>query len=759
MLWLLGLGYATMAVSVSGALPQPTPAQLVSSENALTAPAPWDPQVLREPWITEDPEAGFAFVHIWQQYGHPFPDALLKKIVEAAFRPEAPWDHTKAGITQFALYHDRPWVTEVLGPFVTYHTLHILVNVDFFARLNRAWTKTAIELAAPQAPTWILRELRPLAAIDTAWAKQLAATAAATVPQAVLPHADALLAVDPLWAQKLLRTVTQRYPYDAVRLLHKYLPAPWAQDLFAAAVLTDPRWVVGLALSSQASDQAVIAALQQTTAPPLHVLTQLVQSAYPDETKSKMAVFAHDIVAGRLTLEEAARLSSQDSAYLRTLVDMKLADHEGTNRAVETALQEELLTLTERLNSLFESPAAIRFRAVDHWAARELYMLITYSDTDLFTSSYLGVFDRLLMQMRQERLTGDQLLTQVNALNFRVFIKLAAMFHRLDSFLATIPSTVARWSLLTQCVSDLTAGQEVPTQAMTAAELLAAPLDAHTLRLLQETLQVEYARAVQEQNQDAMIIYGLLLATLVQRHAPEASDAESTAIATPYLPALPDYTRIPLERMFHDETSIQWYFFYNDDDGQQSFHSFLTQYQHTKVWRIEDHGSFIHVVSQPPGRRIEIYANTFSEDDTGVSAIEAVFRERHVTPSVIVHRGHSPYVEQTIAKIPPTAALVFLGNCGGSTLLDAVLNHAPHTHLITTKGIGSLTINDPLLKALNDYLLRGQDLTWASFWRSVAPRLAHNPRFADYVPPDKNAGMLFLRAYRNLRRERQEAAR
>ena len=395
MLWLLGLGYATVAVSVLGALPQLTPAEFASTEDAFTDPAPWDPQVLREPWMTEDPEAGFAFVHIWQQYGHPFPDALLKKIVEAAFRPEAPWDHTKAGITQFGLYHDRPWVTEVLGPFVTYHLLHILVNVDFYASLNRAWTKTAIELAAPHAPTWILQELRPLAAIDMAWAKQLAATAAATVPHAVLPHADALLAVDPLWAQRLLRKITQRYPYDAVRLLHRSLPAPWVQDLFAAAVLTDLRWVVGLALSSQGSDRAVIAALQQTTAPPVHVLTQIIQSAYPEETKSRMAVFAHDIVAGRLALEDAARLSTQDAAYLRTLVDMKVADRDGTNSAVETALQEELLTLTERLNSLFESPAAIRFRAVDHWGARELYMLITYSDTDLFTSSYLGLLDRL----------------------------------------------------------------------------------------------------------------------------------------------------------------------------------------------------------------------------------------------------------------------------------------------------------------------------------------------------------------------------
>jgi len=92
--------------------------------------------------------------------------------------------------------------------------------------------------------------------------------------------------------------------------------------------------------------------------------------------------------------------------------------------------------------------------------------------------------------------------------------------------------------------------------------------------------------------------------------------------------------------------------FYNDEDGQQSFHSFVAQYQRTKAWRIEDHGSFIHVVSQLPGRHIEIYANKFSEDEKGVSDIEAVFRERHITPSVIVHRGHSPYVDNTIAKNP-----------------------------------------------------------------------------------------------------------
>src|SRR5215510_7221502 len=93
---LFGIGYATLAISVPRAIPQPTHPEIESTQDEFVASAPWPPHVLREPWITEDPQAGLAFIHIWQQYGRPFPDALLKQVVEAAFRPEAPWEHTKA---------------------------------------------------------------------------------------------------------------------------------------------------------------------------------------------------------------------------------------------------------------------------------------------------------------------------------------------------------------------------------------------------------------------------------------------------------------------------------------------------------------------------------------------------------------------------------------------------------------------------------------------------------------------------------------
>ena len=108
-------------------------------------------------------------------------------------------------------------------------------------------------------------------------------------------------------------------------------------------------------------------------------------------------------------------------------------------------------------------------------------------------------------------------------------------------------------------------------------------------------------------------------------------------------------------------------------------------------------------------------------------------------------------------KIPATAVLVFLGSCGGYSQLEAILRQAPEAHVIATKGIGGITVNDPLLKALNDYLLSGKDVIWADFWRHAETVLAGNPRFADYVPPDKNASVIFLKAYRTLTGDHQPA--
>jgi hypothetical protein len=698
---------------------------------------------------TADPRTILAQAQRWHERGTPFPDALLRQAVEAALQPEASWDDITAAITAFDVYQDRPWLTQVMQPFVVYNASTILLNADMFARMHRMWAQRAVEMAAPQAPGFVLGALRILATLDPVWAKQLATMVATTTPAVVWAHVDVLLAVDTPWAEGLLRQAVSVSPSDAIRAVSAYNIAPWGPQLFADVVLREPRLVVRLMTADPARHQAVEHALDDATHPALHVLAQLVHSHYPADLKEKMAVFVEMIAEQTLSFEAAAQLSSDERTYFQTLVAMHLRDPQVQHHAIETALGEEASALAEEMNNLLEQPAAVRFYAVATWTAREIYCLIAYGEAEMFTSSYRGVFDRLLARMHQEALTGDALFSQVHDTRFRIFIKSAAVLNRLTIFLATIPSPVARWSLLTRCMSDIEGAPDVTVQAVTAAEMLSTPLDRASLRLIRDTLRSEYARAELEPNQHAHIIYGLLIAALAQRHAAELTDPALRTIADTYLPALPALTGIPLAGLFQQGTNIQKYFFYNDDDGKLSFQSFMAQYQHDKAWQIEDHGSFVHMRSTVSAKTIEIYANKFTEDEQGSTDIDDVLRERRVTPSVIVHRGHSTYVAQTIEKVPATAALVYLGNCGGYTLLETILKKAPKAHILTTKGIGTLTINDPLLKALNDYLLRSKDMTWQSFWRQAEATLGRNPRFMDYVPPDKNAGAVFLTAYRS----------
>jgi hypothetical protein len=359
--------------------------------------------------------------------------------------------------------------------------------------------------------------------------------------------------------------------------------------------------------------------------------------------------------------------------------------------------------------------------------------------------------------MRTEGLTGDQLLAQVHDLHFRVFVKSAAIFHRLEAFLATIPTPVARWSLLARCLQDIDLDTDFIAEAVTAAELLAAPLDLHSLRVMRDTLKYEYRRAAREQRHNTLVFYGLLAARFAERDEPQLHDPDFAAIAQHYRPYLPTLTGLSSVQLFERGRSIHRYFFYDDDDAVMSFSSFLAQYQHAKAWHIEDKGAFVQIISASSQRSIEIYANKPTRSEEGAGEIDLVLRQHGITPQVIVHRGHSSYVERTIGKMPATAVLVFLGSCGGYSQLETILRQAPEAHVIATKGIGSMTVNDPLLKALNDYLLSGKDVIWADFWRHAETVLAGNPRFVDYVPPDKNASVIFLKAYRALTGDYQPA--
>jgi hypothetical protein len=92
---------------------------------------------------------------------------------------------------------------------------------------------------------------------------------------------------------------------------------------------------------------------------------------------------------------------------------------------------------------------------------------------------------------------------------------------------------------------------------------------------------------------------------------------------------------------------------------------------------------------------------------------------------------------------------VLLGSCGGYQKLAAVLSRAPHTQVIASKQIGKGVINAALLSQIAQTLEKGQDVVWLTIWKQMNEQLknAAKSSFQDYIPPNKNIGLLLLKAF------------
>ena len=55
-------------------------------------------------------------------------------------------------------------------------------------------------------------------------------------------------------------------------------------------------------------------------------------------------------------------------------------------------------------------------------------------------------------------------------------------------------------------------------------------------------------------------------------------------------------------------------------------------------------------------------------------------------------------------------------------------------------------MNRPFFQLLTDKLRQGNDIDWLPFWHEL-DQLVEAKEFEDYIPPYKNLGALFIKAY------------
>ena len=102
--------------------------------------------------------------------------------------------------------------------------------------------------------------------------------------------------------------------------------------------------------------------------------------------------------------------------------------------------------------------------------------------------------------------------------------------------------------------------------------------------------------------------------------------------------------------------------------------------------------------------------------------------------------------------MPESAKIIMLGSCGGYNNLKQILDYAPDAHIISTKQIGARDVNKPIIEAINNTLRAGKNIDWRDMWGNLETLFTKIGRdkkdlFDDYIPPHKNLGALFIKAY------------
>ncbi len=475
--------------------------------------------------------------------------------------------------------------------------------------------------------------------------------------------------------------------------------------------------------------------------------------------------FIDDIVSGKKQVDSLRKIigdgeKGYDSVrYFKTLVQTEI-DYSKRMSSGDTAVamfganglrdmlrRKALQHFVTPINDLHEKPENIRMRAVEPLSPAELYYMIVTSESEIYTSSYKHSFNRMLQRLGKKPAT-DSLLMSVNYDYFKKFIKMAANFNKLDTFLNLMPATNAE-ALMKSFVANL----EKSTTLEDAVDVADSYSSINNKNLQSNILTYVAAnekRCDDENNRRGKIIYKLLNTIFLSADTTKNIDL-SAELGIP-----PIYTLD--NKLLVDDSGriVQQVFFYGDDDGKKFFPAYIAAFS-GKEWKTDNSNPEWVTIKSVTGPKIWIYVNRplnndKNLDDTAQVHLNNYLRKNDISPTIITHRGHSYWLPRTIDRMPGDAKIILLGSCGGYKNLSQLIEQNPEAHIISTKQIGTGNINQFVTNTLNQTLLTGKPIVWRTLWGSLTSSFAKQPRdikeaWDDYVPPYKNLGAIFLKAY------------
>ena len=400
----------------------------------------------------------------------------------------------------------------------------------------------------------------------------------------------------------------------------------------------------------------------------------------------------------------------------------------------------EALRTGERLNSDHELPDNQRFAPINDYTVSQLYNLITLGREELYTSSYMGVFNRLVDKLGQEHKTLFDIPESKYGKSLLVFLEAAATYNTLDKALPAIPPD--KWGdILGRFGSQIE--QSSPAYAVALADIMQKVSDPSVKVRMEQFVQDKIDQFSDTPGKESDI-YGVLAAYYNEASGSEKfrlTDAERYRVGT--------HKQLSQSKLLgEDGIHRQLVVFTGDDDGERSHENFMKRYKNNKKYHVEDKGDYTKITPSN-GAKMEIYANkpTKSPDEIIAALGEGAKFD------AVVHRGHSYNLNNTMPYFSSENVLAFLGSCGGYQNIANLTKIAPDIEVTSTQRTGAMAVNDALLYHINEKIRTGKPVVWAEEQQYLES--LNSPHKAGYVIPEQNIMLRIQKVLNRLADERE----
>ncbi|MEZ5045941.1 MAG: hypothetical protein R2831_03010 [Chitinophagaceae bacterium] len=534
------------------------------------------------------------------------------------------------------------------------------------------------------------------------------------------------------------KNMVKNYPDEMIKKFREFSNMEAASDLMTYLAPQKPSLILEYAKSTSAERYAV-----RKSKDPL--VKKIVEIADKSNNSLRAITYLDDLYAGNLTIAQVNEYTKDNASYYRSLVKQRQKNTKMSRRVLERESKLQALEYVRLMNELHDSPDATRFKCIEPLTADEIYYLMVLCSDEIYTSTFVGSFNRMLDKMNPTK--GDAFLKQLNNDKFRTFIRMCAGYNKLDEFLKTMDAP-NRNVLMNSFVSNIDKNAETDVEdAVDVADAIGSIHDDDLIDFLLERLKENYERTYAENSKRGLITYFLLHTLTTSLVNPELRSEDLQAELK-----VPPISYVPYSSLTDEGTVYQQVYFYGDEDGKSSFSSFLSNYP-ASDWDKKESAQWV-MLSSKKGNNTIVYANRpldEPQDEEAQIALNKYLAEQGIQPKVVIHRGHSYHLPLTLKNLKSYNKVVILGSCGGYHNLSSILDSSEDAHIISSKQTGTMHVTDPILKQFNDRMLAGKDVNWIELWDEVAKQMnneALKDKFNDYVPPHKNMGALYLKAFK-----------